>query len=84
MNNAANDKRMDLINIMSFLIGVMNLDENLTQGDKQDLIEEFNNKANYLLNEIHQHLERQDKKMDEILTILRGDQNGVQGQKRVE
>ena len=30
---------LDLINIASFCIGLMNLDENLTQGDKQDLMQ---------------------------------------------
>lgn len=31
---------LDWISVMSFLIGVANYDENLTQGDKQDLLHE--------------------------------------------
>ena len=55
---------------MSFVIGLMNFNENLTQGDKQELLQEFSNKADLLLNEIHSHLEEQDKKLDEILKRL--------------
>ena len=51
-------------------MGLVNLEENLTQGDKQDLVEEFNNKAELLLNEIHSHLELQDTKLDNILMRL--------------
>ena len=55
---------------MSFVIGLMNLDENLTQGDKQELMEELSNKADLLLTEIHNHLEKQDEKLDRIIKML--------------
>lgn len=61
---------LDTMNIMSFVIGLMNYNENLTQNDKQELLSEFNNKAEILLNEIHSHLEQQDKKLDAILARL--------------
>ena len=61
---------IDLLSIASFCVGLVNLEENLTQGDKQDLVEEFNNKAELLLNEIHSHLELQDTKLDNILMRL--------------
>ncbi len=61
---------LDTMNIMSFVIGLMNYNENLTQNDKQELLSEFNNKAEILLNEIHSHLEQQDKKLDTILARL--------------
>ena len=64
---------IDLLSIASFCVGLINLEENLTQGDKQDLVEEFNNKAELLLNEIHSHLEMQDNKLDEILMRLEKD-----------
>ena len=44
---------LDLLNIMSFIIGVMNYNENLTQGDKQDLMSALDEKTENLLNEIH-------------------------------
>ena len=59
---------------MSFVIALMNLDENMTQGDKQDLQRDLSNKADKLLMEIHSHLESQDEKLDFILKEL---QNGT-------
>ena len=61
---------LDILNIMSFYIGLLNLDENLNQGDKQDLIQEFSKKAELLLREIHKHLEEQDEKLNKILEVL--------------
>jgi c-di-GMP-related signal transduction protein len=67
---------LDSVSMVSFIIGLLNLNENLTQGDKQDLLEEFNNKAELLLNEIHGHLEIQDNKLDEIIKRLEALENG--------
>ena len=64
---------LDTLNIMSFLIGTMNYQENLTQGDKQELLETFSKKADDLLKEIHSHLEEQDNKIDTILEVLSHD-----------
>lgn len=64
---------LDIINILSFYIGTLNLNENLTQGDKQELLQEFSKKAQLLLNEIHQHLSNQDQKIDKILEKLDND-----------
>lgn len=63
---------LDLLNVLSFLIGVENLEENLTQGDKQDLQHDLTVIAEKLLTEIHAHLEAQDKKIDKILNRLEG------------
>ena len=64
---------LDTLSIMSFLIGMMNYGENLTQGDKQELQESLSQKAELLLKEIHGHLEDQDKKIDKILEVLNND-----------
>ncbi len=63
---------LDYITVISFFIGLANLDENLTQGDKQDLQEDFSNKADTLLKEIHAHLKSQDEKLERILKELEG------------
>ncbi len=63
---------LDLVSIASFCIGLMNLDENLTQGDKQDLMQEFNNQTENVLKEIHRHLQEQDRKIDLILARVGG------------
>ena len=62
---------LDLLNIMSFIIGVMNYNENLTQGDKQDLMSALDEKTENLLNEIHEHLEKQDGQIKEILERMK-------------
>ena len=61
---------LDLLTIASFAISLENLEENMTQSDKQDLQHDLADKADLLLKEIHQHLEQQDKKIDEILRRL--------------
>lgn len=59
---------LDILNILSFVIGVKNLNENLSQ-----------NTAGYLLSatvkEIHGHLSEQDRKIDLILKKLGVDYN---------
>lgn len=69
MNNRENNQLnfLDLINLMSFCISLMNLNENITQNDKQEMMQELSKKTDLLLREIHQHLENQDKKIDMIL-----------------
>lgn len=62
---------VDLLSIASFVIALMNLEENLTQGDKQDLEQKFNQKLDGLLNEIHNHLQQQDNKLNEMLKIIK-------------
>lgn len=61
---------LDLLNIMSFFIGLMNLQENLTQGDKQELMSETDKQTSIILKEIHSHLEQQDIKLDKLLERL--------------
>lgn len=61
---------IDLLSMMSFLIGLMNLEENLTQGDKQDLMTELDEKTSALLTEIHDHLTDQDIKLAKIIAVL--------------
>ena len=61
---------LDSITLISFIIGIMNYEENLTQSDKQDLQDQLNSKIDLLLKEIHSHLEEQDKKIDKIMEVL--------------
>ena len=68
-----NDKQLsfiDLLSIASFVIGLQNLDLNVTQEDAQNLMNSIDEKTNTILNEIHKHLEMQDKKLTEILEII--------------
>ena len=61
---------IDLLSIMSFVIGLMNLDENLTQGDKQELMTELDHKTNNLLKELKKELNYQNMLLESILTKL--------------
>ena len=61
----------DALSILSFLIGVKNLDLNVTQEDAQKLQAELSAKTDLLLKEIHGHLEKQDAILDEIAKELK-------------
>ena len=69
MNYQSNDFDI-LINRISLLLGILNLQENLTQSDKQDIVDNFNEKAEELMSKINAHLQLQDQKIDRILEIL--------------
>lgn len=75
MNERSQLSFVDVLSIASFFIGLANLDENLTQGDKQDIQHDLADKADSLLKEIHAHLESQDKKLDEILKRMEAAEN---------
>lgn len=62
---------INLINLLSFYIGLVNLKENLTQNDKQELENVFSQKMSGFINQVETHLAAQDQKMDQILEILR-------------
>ena len=61
---------LDTISILSFLIGVQNLDMNATQSDTQNIQHQLDTNAQIILKEIHKHLEDQDIKMSEALRKL--------------
>ena len=61
---------IDILSVASFLIALENLDENMTQNDKQELQSDLANKSNSILKEIHEHLEEQDRKLDAIIKGL--------------
>ena len=70
---------LDLISVMSFLIGVANYDENLTQGDKQDLLHEVDEATEQAIQKVREHLTEQDKKTERILEILRDEDKTLHG-----
>lgn len=61
---------LDILNVLSFVIGIENLEMNLDQNDKQDLQNDLTVTAERMLTEIHAHLEKQDTKIDEIIKHL--------------
>ena len=69
-----NNSLLDVLNVVSFLIGVANYNENLTQTDKQELIHKLDKQTSELLSQLNAHLEHQDKNIDKILTMLEAKQ----------
>ena len=68
---------LDYLTIASFLIGLENLELNITQEDMDrqtaDLDARVNDKLEKALADIHSHLQIQDKKLDDILRRLKND-----------
>lgn len=63
-----NQDFMDILNIVSFAIGVENLNSNLDQNTMQQLLEGA-------VEDIHNHLEEQDKKLDRILEVINNEKD---------
>ena len=70
LNDNENLGFLDIINIIGFIIGVANYNENLNQTDKQELMHKFDKQTSELLSHLNAHLESQDEKIDKILTML--------------
>lgn len=64
-NGWFNQRTLDAMAFIGFLIGVANYDENLTQSDVQSMIKGA-------LQNVHEHLEEQDNKIDHIIELLEG------------
>lgn len=68
--SGANDEltAIDILSVLSFYIGLKNLDLNIDQNDMDAQTRMINEKANELVNsaitEIHAHLEAQDRKIN--------------------
>ena len=58
---------IDAVSLMSFFIGLQNLDLNVTQEDAQRLERKTTESTDRIITEIHSHLEEQDRKIDMIL-----------------
>lgn len=69
---------IDIISLLSFAIGLENLEMNISQTDLQEETQKLNDavdkKVQLALTEIHTHLEQQDAKIDLILKKI-GDKN---------
>lgn len=65
-----NQDFLDALAVVSFLVGVANYNENLTQSDKDDLMRGLDQKTNEMLARIEQGLEEQNAMLREILSRL--------------
>ena len=54
---------MDLVSMASFLLSIANLEQNLDQNQLQGSL-------NWVMADVHNHLQEQDEKLDQILSLL--------------
>ena len=66
-----NDDMLDALTLVSFLIGVANYNENLTQNDKAEIMERLDTQTTEILGRVQAELEKQNKMLSEILIMLR-------------
>ena len=62
-----NDDFLDALAIVSFMIGIANYDENLSQSDKDDMIHALNQQMSDLLQKLEDDLEIQNGMLRAIL-----------------
>ncbi len=61
---------LDILSILSFVLGYENLIENRQQSKQNDVQSANDKQAEYLLNHLHTMFEDQNEKIDRILSIL--------------
>ena len=61
---------LDAITMLSFVIGMANYEENLTQNDKDDIMKRLDEQTRDILEKVSEQLEEQNKMLREILSRL--------------
>lgn len=67
---AYNQDFMDAVSLVSFIIGIANYNENLSQSDKDDMMHALDEKANNMLEKLEADLEEQNDLLRQILDKL--------------
>lgn len=67
-----NQDMLDTLTLVSFLVGVANYNENLTQSDKDDIMRHLDQQTRDILTRVETALEDQNKILREILERLKG------------
>ena len=62
---------IDILSVMSFCIGLQNLDLNIAQEDLDNQTQELDKRLRGNVEDIHRHLAVQDEKLNIILKILK-------------
>lgn len=62
--------QQDLLQIVSFVVGLANYQENLTQNDKADLMDKLDRQTKEILLEVQNAIEEQNKMLKAILEML--------------
>lgn len=64
---------LDLLSIISFIIGLENLEMNISQENLDNQTQELDKELHKAVADIHFHLQEQDKKINQILEVLKND-----------
>lgn len=65
-----NQDMLDTITLVSFLIGMANYNENLTQNDKDDIMNHLDEQTKNILLKVQESLEEQNKMLRSIMSKL--------------
>ena len=60
---------LDILSIISFCVGLQNLDLNLQQEDLDSQTQELDRRLKAVVDDIHKHLKMQDEKINRILEV---------------
>ena len=69
-----NQDLLDAVAIVSFLIGIANYNENLTQSDKDDIMRHLDQQTQDILERVEKALNKQNAMLEEILKRVRADE----------
>ena len=70
---------LDVLSIISFCVGLENLDLNLQQEDLDSQTQELDRRLKAVVDDIHKHLQMQDEKIDRILEEISYDKDQRNG-----
>ena len=65
-----NNDLINLINVLSFVIGYSNLNENRQQSDRNDVQAANKAQAKYLLNEINRRFDEQNRMLERLIELM--------------
>ena len=65
-----NQNLLDALTLTSFLVGIANYNENLTQNDKDDIMNRLDQQTKDILLRVQESIEEQNKMLREILSRL--------------
>ena len=57
---------LDMISIISFCVGLQNLEYNIAQEDLDNQTQELDRRLKEVVDDIHEHLQKQDKILEEL------------------
>lgn len=67
---AFNKDFIDAISLISFMVGIANYDENLSQSDKDDLMKSLDKKTNEMLTRLEKDIDNQNEMIKDITNRL--------------